>query len=212
MYKRQHIYGGDIHFKAQGATLTFGSQGWKFDGDSESVNRNTLESAGGFVLSANEGNNGMYLKASTICLCGKTKINLRANESIAPLYVNSSGIIVGATSSKRYKENITENLEGWLNPEKLYDLPVVQYNYKDEHKDIELVSGTQIGITAEDVNQYYPNACIYNEKGEPESWQDRIMIPAMLKLIQEQRNEITTLKEKILNQEKRLLKIEKEME
>lgn len=171
--------------------------------------RNTICSAGGFVLSANGGNNAMYLHASRIGLYGNTvlsndatikgdlTINVHSTSGLAPLYVNSSGVISPTSSSERYKENITEELGDWLNPERLYDLPVVQYDYKNEFKDIELVAGTQIGITAEDVHEHYPNACIYNEKGEPESWQDRIMIPAMLKLIQEQKKEIDSLNERL---------------
>lgn len=171
--------------------------------------RNTICSAGGFVLSANGGNNAMYLHASRIGLYGNTvlsndttikgdlTINVHSTSGLAPLYVNSSGVISPTSSSERYKENITEELGVWLNPERLYNLPVVQYDYKNEFKDIELVAGTQIGITAEGVHEHYPNACIYNEKGEPESWQDRIMIPAMLKLIQEQKKEIDSLNERL---------------
>ena len=121
----------------------------------------------------------------------------------APLYVNSTGTITISSSSQRYKENITTELNNELNPNKLYDLPIVQYNYKNEFKDKELVEGTQIGITAEDVHEYYPNACIYNDDGEPESWQDRIMIPAMLKLIQEQKTQIDNLEKRIKTLEKR---------
>lgn len=171
--------------------------------------RNTICSAGGFVLSANGGSNAMYLHASRIGLYGNAflnknvsvggdlSLNFRAVSGTVPLVVNSSGVITATSSSQRYKENITEELENWLNPERLYDLPVVQYNYKDEYKNIELVSETQIGITAEDVDKYYPNACIYNEEREPESWQDRIMIPAMLKLIQDQKKEIDALNDRI---------------
>ena len=97
----------------------------------------------------------------------------------------------------RYKENITSELEEWLNPEGLYDLPVVQYNYKSEYSDMELVSGTQIGILAEDIEKYYPNALVRNKEGQAESWQDRIMIPAILLLVQRQHKEIQMLKEQI---------------
>lgn len=121
---------------------------------------------------------------------------------MAPLYVNSNNCVTSSTSSKRYKENITEELEDWLNPERLYNLPVVQYNYKDEFKDNELVAGTQIGIIAEQVDKYYPNACIYNQDKQAESWQDRIMIPAMLYLIQKQKKQIDKLTERIGTLEK----------
>lgn len=151
----------------------------------------------------------MYLVGSSIRLKNDAYLCFRASSGTIPLVVNSKGLITTATSSERYKENITDNLEDWLNPKNLYNLPVKQYNYKNNFKDIELVEGTQIGITAEDINKYYPNACIYNANGEPESWQDRIMIPAMLKLIQEQKKEIdylndrlTTL-ENLINKEQR---------
>ena len=136
-------------------------------------------------------------------MSGDVLLKFATVSGAAPLYVNSSRVITTATSSKRYKENITEDLDDNLNPDKLYDLPVVQYNYKPEYKDNALVAGTQIGVTAEDVAEHYPNACIYNENGEPESWQDRIMIPAMLKLIQEQKTAIDNLKNRVEALEKR---------
>lgn len=131
------------------------------------------------------------------------RLKFSAVSGTVPLVVNTSGVITATTSSERYKENIITELDDVLNPHKLYDLPVVQYNYKNKFKDKELVEGTQIGITAEGVHKHYPNACIYNEKGEPESWQDRIMIPAMLKLIQEQKKMIDHLEKRIEALEKR---------
>lgn len=131
-------------------------------------------------------------------------LSFYASSGSMPLYVNSNGAVTASSSSERYKENITEELDENLNPERLYDCPVKQYNYKEEFKDKELVEGTQIGITAEDVDKYYPNACIYNDEGQPESWQDRIMIPAMLKLIQEQKKQIDNLEERLKALEERL--------
>lgn len=192
---RTNIKGGIVKIEPKNALFTFSNRSWDFEVGVGG--RNTINSAGGFVLSANDGNNAMYLVANSIYLYGDTYLDFKAASGTVPLAVNSRGLITVPTSSKRYKENITDELEIWLNPERLYDLPVVQYNYKDDFKDNELVKGTQIGITAEGVHEYYPNACIYNEKGEPESWQDRIMIPAMLKLIQEQKKEIDSLNERL---------------
>lgn len=160
----------------------------------------------GNVLTVGSGMGSITLNAANdgIIKCTSDfRLNFRAVSGSVPLVVNTSGTVTAATSSERYKENVTKKLNDDLNPDNLYNLPIKQYNYKPEYKDCELVSGTQIGITAEDVDKYYPNACIYNENGEPESWQDRIMIPAMLKLIQEQKQEIESLKQ-------RLEKIEKE--
>ena len=45
-----------------------------------------------------------------------------------------------------------------LDPNGLYDVQVCQYNYKPEYKDNELVSGTQIGVSAEDLAKPCHNA------------------------------------------------------
>lgn len=113
------------------------------------------------------------------------------------LYRNNEGKIIISSSSKRYKENITEKLDDFLNPEKLYDLPVVQFNYNEENKNCDIIGGTQIGLIAEDVAKIYPNACVYNNDGQPENWYERTMIPAMLRLIQNQKNQIDILEEKM---------------
>lgn len=60
-----------------------------------------------------------------------------------------------------------------------------------------MVSGTQIGVIAEDLDKHYPNAVIYDSEGRPESWQDRIMIPAMLKLIQDQKKQLDALQAEV---------------
>ena len=153
----------------------------------------------------------LVLNSSVVHCPGDLKINWTANSGLAPLYVNASGVVVCSTSSERYKENITDDLEDWLNPERLYDLPVVQYNYKDAFRKNELVAGTQIGITAEDVEKYYPNALIRNAEGQAESWQDRIMIPAMLKLIQAQKKQLDEQRNQINDLNARLEKLEKQI-
>lgn len=138
-------------------------------------------------------------------LNGRTYINWRATDGLAPVYIDKDGMLQASTSSARYKKDISTEFNEDLDPHKLYDLPVKQYQYKDEHKDKQLVEGMQVGLIAEDVDKYYPNACQYNADGEPESWRERIVLPAMLKLIQEQKAEINELRA-------RLDKIEKSKE
>lgn len=258
---------GNVVIQSEGTTI-FNIGRWSTTMLGSNANRDCILSKGGFVLSANNGNNALYLQGvtvnsvspfyarSTSTFVGQATFSstLKANEGITvdgsnylnfsksnngvwvdggnnnlyldgssyiksnsefrlvfasssgtiPLAVGTNGQVTTSTSSERYKENITKELDTWLNPEKLYDLPVVQYNYKKEFKDKELVSGTQIGITAENVHKHYPNACIYDKKGQPESWQERIMIPAMLKLIQEQKKQIDDLEERIKVLEERI--------
>lgn len=200
--------GGGVEIQNRTATrFKLCSLNWSLDG-SEAV-RDTIESAGGFVLSANGGDNRLYLFGSSIYLNSNTtvngnvvargdvKLNFKAVSGTVPLVVNTSGVITTASSSERYKENIKPVEDAVLDPSGLYDVQVCQYNYKPEYKNNELVSGTQIGVIAEDLDKHYPNAVIYDSEGRPESWQDRIMIPAMLKLIQDQKKQLDALQAEV---------------
>lgn len=202
----RYTSGGNI-FVQNGTTTIFEiNRNWKVNG----VSMPTIHSCSDFLLSAPDGkaiflgaSGGIYLQDEVKC-SDSIYLNLYCtSDGVAPIGVDKYGKICGTSSSERYKENITDELDDELNPRKLYDLPVVQYNYKDEFKNIELVAGTQIGITAENVEKYYPNALIRNKDGQAESWQDRIMIPAMLKLIQEQKAQIDSLANRVETLEKR---------
>lgn len=105
-----------------------------------------------------------------------------------------------ASSSRRYKKNITDQLSEELNPDKLYDLPVRSFRYKpgylgngDQREDKDI-----IGLIVEELDEIYPIAVNHDEKGRPEMWNAQILIPAMLKLIQEQNERIIAL-EKAVN-------------
>lgn len=198
--------GGQIAIQDGTSDIFEINRNWKVNG----VSMPTIHSHSDFLLSAPDGkaiflgaSGGIYLQDEVKC-SDSIYLNLYCtSDGVAPIGVDKYGKICGTSSSERYKENITDELDDELNPRKLYDLPVVQYNYKDEFKNIELVAGTQIGITAENVEKYYPNALIRNKDGQAESWQDRIMIPAMLKLIQEQKAQIDSLANRVETLEKR---------
>ena len=53
------------------------------------------------------------------------------------------------------------------------------------------------GFIAEDVEEIYPSAVIHNEDGSVENWDERRIIPGMLKLVQEQHEEIEDLKKRV---------------
>ncbi len=112
--------------------------------------------------------------------------------------VESGEIVKYASSSKKYKNHITTQLSDSLNPHRLYSLPVIQFQYKDSY----LSPGDQrfgkdiIGFLAEDVNEIYPIACNL-KNGEPEVPEYNMLIAPMLKLIQEQHEEIETLKRRL---------------
>src|SRR5699024_2382669 len=104
-----------------------------------------------------------------------------------------------ASSSERYKTDITEEIEERLNPEVLYNLPVKQFKYKEGYlsKEDKRYNENILGFIAEDVANIYEPATQYNSEGKPEMWNAQVMIPALLKLIQSQNERIKKL-EKIL--------------
>jgi hypothetical protein len=102
-----------------------------------------------------------------------------------------------SSSSRRYKDNIESISDKEIDPYKLYDAEVVQFKYKDGYlidKDSrcdKLVPG----FIVEDLEKIYPIAIDYNDDGNPEMWNANIMIPSMLKLIQDLKKEIDLLKD-----------------
>lgn len=119
-----------------------------------------------------------------------------------------------ASSSRKYKTDIIsieENLkkqrpmtmmvddeiEPIINPDGLYEIPVMQYKYIDGYlaHDDKKIDKDIIGIMAEDVAKYYPTATIYDDDGNPEAWQKEPILVGMLYLLQKQKKEIDNLKE-----------------
>lgn len=118
--------------------------------------------------------------------------------STANTWISTGGLFRRSTaSSERYKENIADIRTIFdINPRKLLDLPVRAFTYKENN-----LSNTDDrykimmpGFIAEEVDAIYPIAADY-ENG-PESWNDRIIVPAMLALIQDQEARITLLEGK----------------
>ena len=122
------------------------------------------------------------------------------SSSSANLRIDSAGYFYRATgSSKRWKTNITEEIEERLNPQQLYDLPIKQFRYKEDYlsKNDKRYNKNILGFIAEDVQEIYEPATEYDEDGQVEMWNSDVMIPAMLKLIQEQHIEIEQMKKEI---------------
>jgi hypothetical protein len=114
-------------------------------------------------------------------------------------YVFATGgrIARSTASSKRYKENIVNLVSiDELNPQKLLDLPVRAFTYKDGYlSESDDRYGQMIpGFIAEEVDAIYPIAADYVDGAE--SWNDRMIVPAMLALIQDQDARIKALEGK----------------
>lgn len=124
----------------------------------------------------------------------------RTTSSGANVRVTKAGTLYHYTSSSiRYKTDITTKLSYELDPERLYDLKVWQYKYREGYlnKNDQRYGQDIIGFIAEDVKQKYPIAANYDEDGQIENWNVEMIVPAMLKLIQNQKKEIDELKERL---------------
>lgn len=103
------------------------------------------------------------------------------------------------SSAQRYKENISIISDEDLNPNKLLQLPVVQFKYRDGalmSNDIR-AGKTLPGFIAEEVNDIYPIACDKGIDGAIEGWNANIIIPPMLKLIQDLYKKIEILENRL---------------
>jgi len=99
-------------------------------------------------------------------------------------------------SSQRYKDNITPlRAIDELDPKKLLNLPVRAFTYREDYlSETDSRFGALIpGFIAEEVDAIYPTAVDY-EDGQVESWNDRMIIPGLLALIQDLYKEVQTLK------------------
>lgn len=139
---------------------------------------------------------------ATLCLIGKFLATNSAVKLYSLSHVTSGGHIVfasdGATlaylssSSKRYKNHVRNLEEDDIAG--LYEIPTVYFTYKpgylEEDSDIPIP-----GLYAEDVEQYLPFAARY-QGGKIEDWNERMIIPYLIKAIQECHREIAELKRK----------------
>lgn len=114
----------------------------------------------------------------------------------ANLYITSDGVIKRAMSgsSKRYKNHIADLEE--TDVKGLYGLPAVLFKYKEELLSDESEDYNRVvpGFYAEAMDKYYPDACRYNELGQPEDWDPKKLLPAVVKLVQLQKEDIDTVK------------------
>lgn len=119
----------------------------------------------------------------------------RTYSSAGNMYVTANGIFGRSTSSsERYKEDITvADLSCFSG---LYNLPVKKFKYKSGYLcgEDERCGQYLYGFIAEDLEQILPCAVehITDQNGEtvPEMWNSNIIIPALLKLIQDLNNRL----------------------
>lgn len=126
------------------------------------------------------------------------------NSYATNMYVGNTGLYsrTTKTSSRTIKHDIKPVEDEDLKPENLYELPVVQFKYNQEDVNLDendcRYDKNLIGFIIEDMDEKFPIAVDKpSDNVKDWSWNDQYMIPAMLKLIQDQKKEIDELKDKV---------------
>lgn len=111
--------------------------------------------------------------------------------------VNQYGTIYRISSSRRYKHDIKDlTLE---EAKKLLDLKPRTFKYNDDFlaPDDEKVGQDVPGFISEEVEEQMPIAVDHDNEGNAEMWNATILIPCMLKIIQDQERRIAELEARI---------------
>lgn len=196
------------------------------------INSSYLQSSGGAIKLYSSGtiqvgnatikseSNAMVIRSGLKIYCGTSSFSDGTDRIMFYnlTHVTSGGHMVfakdGATvaylssSSKRYKDHVSDmTIE---EAEKILNIPVIWFKYKKGYLDeSDWLNGKQLpGFYAEDVYDIFPEATQLNEAGEPEDWNFRVMIPAMMKVIQDQNERINTLEDTVNALNERLNKLE----
>ena len=87
----------------------------------------------------------------------------------------------------------------------LYNIEVVQFKFNNDYlaKDDQRYGIDVPGFIAENIAEKYPIAADINDDGTVEDWNDRFLIPPMLKLIQEQKQMIDDLEHRLSQLERK---------
>lgn len=119
--------------------------------------------------------------------------NIRQNPS-----TNFLEYTTWSASSEQIKKKIKKITSKSVNPENLYDVDIVQFQYRDGviDKDDIRANTDLVGFIIEDLDKKYPIAVDKADENDSKtwSWNSAYIIPPMLKLIQDQKTEIDNIK------------------
>ena len=191
------VYSSGTHyFRPSNATTACGSSSYPWSHtytDALTVNNNA-------TVSGTTTTSGLTVNGSRIT-CKPTYDNTTTYAT--NLYVGTSGIFSRTTntSSRTIKHDIDDLKNEDLLAENLYNLPVRQFKYNDgiiTNEEDARYNKDLVGFIIEEMNEVYPIAvdkpC---EDVKDWSWNAHYLIPPMLKLIQDQKSEIDSLKKDV---------------
>jgi hypothetical protein len=173
--------------------------GWKIASTYLKAGNITLKSSGEIQIgnvTLSSVSNAFKIQSGVKIYCGTSLFsdgtdrfqiyNLQHVTSGGHMVFASDGATVAylSSSSKRYKDHIADMTIN--EAKKILDVPVIWFKYKENYlSPTDWLNGKKLpGFYAEDVYSIFPEAAQLNEEGKPEDWNFRILIPLMLKLIQ----------------------------
>lgn len=162
------------------------------------VGSSTATLAGSSTTDISSGSSSNSINGSTYCYGNFYLPNHVTTAAAANAWINStSGFIARSTaSSQRYKEDIVNLIDvPELDPKALYSLPVRAFRFKADYlPEEDDRSGVLVpGFIAEEVDAIYPIAADYVEGEGVETWNDRMLIPSLLALVQDLNNRVKQL-------------------
>ena len=156
------------------------------------------------AYTANYNSSDVYLfgrRDSTSKFIGSYLVYARTYGSAANVVVTANGVLGRSTSSsKRYKHDIREFSVDEISC--LYDLPLKKFKYNNDYisKDDEYYDKDLYGFIVEDLDEVLPISVQHNldddaEYTIPEMWNNNIIVPCLLKLIQDLNNRLKKVEE-----------------
>lgn len=112
-----------------------------------------------------------------------------------------------SSSLRKFKKDIEPIHDDILDPNRLYDVEVVQFKYNDEFSlnDEDWRNDTLLaGFIVDDLEEIYPNCIRKDNEGNPRMWDADFIIPPMLKLIQDQKKQIDDLEARLAKLEAKI--------
>ena len=170
--------------------------------------KNVSETSTGNAFRFTSGNNDAKNNTTSIWLFGAADSTSRyigsymaynrTYSSAANMVVTGNGVFGRSTSSsERYKTDI--ELADFGDLKSLYNLPVKKFKYRKDYiaEDDELYGKEIYGFIVEDLEDVLPCAVQHIEAEDgtmlPEMWNNNIIVPALLSLIQDLNNRVSTL-------------------
>jgi hypothetical protein len=174
------------------------------------VNKSVDTTTTGTAFKFTSGNNDAENNTSSVWLFGGADTTSRyigsyvaynrTYTNTANMCVTSNGVFGRSTSSsQRYKRDIVvANIDDFKG---LYELPVKKFKYKNDYiaADDELYDKYLYGFIVEDLERFLPCAVQHeiDENGTaiPEMWNSNIIVPSLLKLIQDLNTRLKSIEE-----------------